>query len=295
VPRWLARRLPPSVLAHPYIALYGLAMSASAFALAVLAMIAGPVVRVCATIAIVAGLATASFRCLPRAAAAANLFMFLKEMLYVQIPGAMDYFFTAGPDCVPGGPHFSYFYYQTFTSIVGYAAGAAGVALFHRYLQARSFRAAFWATTCFKIAASLVDVVLVARWNVALGVSDHVAYVFGDAMVYSAATMMDFMPAVLLISKLCPRGLETTMYALLAGFSNFGQSVSRTIGTVLTDEVFAIRTEAPGCDFSRLPALIVVCHCVLPLLVFPLAWLLVPATRVDAPLAGDEGSAGAAE
>ena len=35
--------------------------------------------------------------------------------------------------------------------------------------------------------------------------------------------MMEFMPAVILTSKLCPIGIEATMFALLAGFQNFGQ------------------------------------------------------------------------
>ena len=35
--------------------------------------------------------------------------------------------------------------------------------------------------------------------------------------------MLDFMPMVVLTSKLCPSKMESTVYALLAGYQNFGQ------------------------------------------------------------------------
>lgn len=35
--------------------------------------------------------------------------------------------------------------------------------------------------------------------------------------------MLEFMAGVVLTSKLCPRELESTVYALLAGYQNFGQ------------------------------------------------------------------------
>lgn len=42
--------------------------------------------------------------------------------------------------------------------------------------------------------------------------------------------MMEFMPAVILTSKLCPIGIEATMFALLAGFQNFGQVCRGLVG-----------------------------------------------------------------
>ena len=59
----------------------------------------------------------------------------------------------------------------------------------------------------------------------------QVMYMVGNAIIREVVTMLDFMPAVVLTSKLCPRGMESTVYALLAGFQNFGQTVSRNIGT----------------------------------------------------------------
>ena len=43
---------------------------------------------------------------------------------------------------------------------------------------------------------------------------------------YQACYMLNFMPAVVLTSKVCPENMEATVYALLAGFQNFGQFVA---------------------------------------------------------------------
>ena len=74
---------------------------------------------------------------------------------------------------------------------------------------------------------------IVARLNVAAGIPDKLAYLLGSTIIYNVVYMMDFMPAVVLTTRLCPKDLEAVIYALLAGFQNFGQQVSRTIGLVL--------------------------------------------------------------
>ena len=43
------------------------------------------------------------------------------------------------------------------------------------------------------------------------------------------------MPAIILTSKLCPKNMESTVYALLAGFQNFGQSIAQSLGLALQD------------------------------------------------------------
>lgn len=228
------------------------------------------------TLVVAVLLSVMSFSALPRTAALANLFMFCKELFYVQLPGPLDYFYTADETCIPGGPHFSYSYYQTFTVIVGYVAGVAGVAAFHSFFSNRSFRFTFWVTTIVKILASLVDVLIIKRWNhTVLGLDDRWSYFLGDAVVFGACQMLDFMPAVVLTSRLCPKGMEATMYAVLAGFSNLGQAMSNTVGTLLVEFVFPIQTVIP-CDFSNLATLVLVGHCLLPMLVVPLTFVLIP-------------------
>jgi len=225
------------------------------------------------------------FLWLPRDAARANVYMFGKEALYVTITGALGYWYTANAKCVPNGPQFSYTFYQTITNVVSSLAGALGAALFQRFFRSSNFRTVFYITTILRIISSGFDVMLVTRWNLEIGIPDHYAYMFGDAIIYQMSYVLDFMPAVMLIASLCPHGLESTMYALLAGFSNFGTVVASSIGSVLTD-AFGIVTGDDHCDFTNLAPLIVLAHGVLPLLSLALAAVLLPDKNIGERLDG---------
>jgi hypothetical protein len=49
--------------------------------------------------------------------------------------------------------------------------------------------------------------------------------------------MFDFLAGVVLTSKLCPKNLESTVYALLAGFQNYGNvNFFNTIQTLLINK-----------------------------------------------------------
>jgi len=93
--------------------------------------------------------------------------------------------------------------------------------------------------------------------------------------------MMDAMPQIVLLSKLCPPGMEAVVYSLLAGFANFGEAVASSIGSLAIDQ-FGIRTPDDGtrCDFDNLSWLIFFCHVFLPVLTVPLTFVLVPAAKM---------------
>jgi hypothetical protein len=232
---------------------------------------------------------TLGFKWLPRAAAKANLYMFAKEALYVTISGALGYWYTADDKCNPGGPQFSYTFYSTIGNVVSSIAGAIGAALFQRYFGHSNFRTVFYITTTLRIVASAFDVLLVTRGNLKIGIPDHYAYMLGDAIIYQMSYVLDFMPAVMLTAALCPHGLESTMYALLAGFANFGQILSQSLGTVLIS-AFSISTEDGKCDFRNLAPLIVLCHGALPFATLALARILLPDRSIGESLDGDAAS-----
>jgi folate/biopterin transporter len=231
---------------------------------------------------VVSALFLGSFLVLPPAAAKANLFMFLKEFLYLQINGSIDYFYTADEACVPGGPNFGYTFYQTYAMLATNVACMLAVIFFQKFLSGTRFRMVFWLTTLLKITVSLVDIVMVNRWNKDVGISDEITYMLGDAFMYQATTMIDFMPAAVLMSRLCPLGLESTMFALLAGFSNFGQNLGRSVGVVLAEHL-DVRTVAP-CNFDKLYLLIGIGHMLMPALLLPLSILLIS----DEPMQKDD-------
>jgi len=226
------------------------------------------------------------FWALPRTLAKSNLFMFMNEVLYVNINGALDYWYTADDSCVPGGPDFSYSYYITWTGVVGYAAAFVGVVLFQRICSDWTFRKCFLIVTVIEVIASIFDIIIVKRWNVDLGISDSVIYLFGDAIINNMVLMFALMPQVILTSKVCPRKIEATVFALLAGFQNFGDVVASSIGIFLQAGMgIALSTDDDfDCQYSNLASCIFIAHFLLPLLALPLIWILIPEGKFDTDL-----------
>jgi len=225
-------------------------------------------------------LCVAGFWALPKTLAMCNLFMFLQEVLYIQLPGSLDYWYTAGPECVPGGPHFSYTYYIFWVGTVASFAGILGVIVFQRCMSTWTFRQCFWITTAVRTLGALVDVVIIERANLKIGIPDWAMYMFGDAIIFTIVEMLAFMPGVVLTSKLCPKEMEATVYALLAGFQNFGQAVSQSIG-IYTQAAFNVRLSDTECTYDNLTKVVLFSHFFLPLLAIPLTFLLIPNARLD--------------
>lgn len=222
-----------------------------------------------------------SFQALPRTLARSNLYMFLVSAAYVDLSGPLGYYYTSGPDCVPGGPDFSYGYYLAVTNIVGNVGGIVGSLLFQG-MQTWSFRKAFWLTTLVQILASVFDIVIVNRWNLDWGLSDQATFLFGDAACQPIASMLALMPSALLNSRLCPRGAEATVYAVLAGSQNFGGNVASVLGVWLARELqITANADTSGCDFSHLTTALVIAHVCLPITCIPLTFWLIPDARLD--------------
>lgn len=275
--------------AHPDLFKLSVMMTVGALAVGLSALLGDGSIQSTVSTTTAFTLCVLGFKWLPGMLKRANLYMFLSSMLYVSLPGALDYWFTGDEVCVPGGPHFSFTYYVTYASLVGSLAGAVGVAAFQAFLSRGKFRTAFWTTCLVKLAASFFDIFIVKRYNVRFGIPDKLAFMLGDAVIFQVAYTLDFMPAVVLTSKVCPKGMEASVYALLASYQNLGSNVSRALGVALIDYL-GIKTTAP-CDFTNLPIAIFIAHIVLPLLVFPLVFVLIPDAKMTDDLLGPDGGA----
>lgn len=278
-------RLPPEnravrydkLTSHKSLVKLSIAMTIGAVVVGMSALGTGKVQSVL-SVSVAILLAILGFVWLPNTLRKANLYLFLANMLYITINGALDYWFIADDNCVLGGPHFSFTYYNTYANLVASVASVIGVALFQRYLSRGKFRVAFWATGLIKLAASMFDYAMVKRYNKKFGIPDKAFFMMGDAIITPVVGMLELMPAVVLTSKVCPPGMEASVYALLASYQNLGAAVSRTIGVALID-FMNIQTTAP-CNFDALPNLIIVAHVLVPALSFPLVFILIPDARM---------------
>lgn len=251
--------------------------------LAVVTMVSGTYVLLGVSIGAAIVLSLLLFWSVPYVIAKAGFYAFLSNAVYVQISGSLNSFYLADEACVPNGPHFDMFFFYSVAAAVASLAGLLGVTLFAYAFSRRSYRWTFVITTFLRAAASISDLVLVMRWNRAIGIPDAVMYFFGDAVVYPLVNRLSCMPMVVLIAQLCPKGSEAMVYATLAAMSNVGGTMASEIGTFLLETIWPIRSHIP-CDYHHLWKLIVAGHMVMPLMISPLIYWCIPAHRVCDPI-----------
>jgi hypothetical protein len=172
-----------------------------------------------------------SFRVLPPVIAKCNLYMYLVELFSISVQ-ALQFYYRGSPLCVPDGPYFDNRYWLTITPILESFVSLAGVGVFETFMKGWGARQAFWVTTFVKCFASLVDNFIILRYNQAIGIPDSLTYFIGGATIVALVETLDFLPSNVIIGKLCPKSIESTVYAILAGFSNMGSNVAVIEGKV---------------------------------------------------------------
>merc|ERR1711957_6679 len=91
-----------------------------------------------------------------------------------------------------------------------------------------------------------------------------------------------WMPGVLFLSQLCPKGMEATMYALLAGCHNLGNTISSSCGALLLHRLNCSPSGSKGesAQFENLWKAAIISS-VLPLLACVFLSPLMPDARQD--------------
>ena len=203
----------------------------------------------------------------------AILYRCLTYLTYWGLSGALGYFYTSS--CVKDGPHFSYEYYITWTGVIGAVMSFLGASIYQFVFGKTRIRSALIITIVLSMVFSFFDVIIAKRWNLVIGIPDKWAYMFGDAICYNLIDMLNYIPLMTLISKICPKKLETTTYAFVSGISNLARILSYIIGAYATDW-FKIQTVIP-CNFDNLWILVLIGHISLSLLVLiPATFILIP-------------------
>merc|ERR1719359_546054 len=79
---------------------------------------------------------------------------------------------------------------------------------------------------------SVFDIMMLSRMNIRLGLPDHM-FVIGASVFQTVIGQWMWMPGVVILSQLCPKGMEATMYALLAGCHNLGGTIASNCGALV--------------------------------------------------------------
>eukprot|EP00413_Alexandrium_margalefii_P046782 CAMPEP_0204605798 /NCGR_PEP_ID=MMETSP0661-20131031/58700_1 /ASSEMBLY_ACC=CAM_ASM_000606 /TAXON_ID=109239 /ORGANISM="Alexandrium margalefi, Strain AMGDE01CS-322" /LENGTH=566 /DNA_ID=CAMNT_0051617065 /DNA_START=11 /DNA_END=1711 /DNA_ORIENTATION=+ len=165
-----------------------------------------------------------------------NAFSLIQTALGVSTGGASFYFYTDTPEMYPEGPHFSEFFYNTVMGIAGSVCALLGIFFYQRYMSTWRYRSMLILTNLVLSGFAALDILMFARVNVKLGIPDHVL-VLGLSIFESIIAQWQWMPQVVILSYLCPKGMEATMYALLAGCHNMGNTIASNAGALLLKEL----------------------------------------------------------
>jgi len=150
--------------------------------------------------------------------------------------------------CIKDGPGFSTSFYQLWGNFIGAIAAVFAVMVFDNVIVKWNVRPAFWVTTVFQMCSTMLEVAILERWNhVPFGTTpgvdqniDAAFFLFGPLCIEKIVEMLDFMPCNVLIGNLCPKNMEATIFAVLAGSQNFGSNIARVMGAIVVQDVLGV-------------------------------------------------------
>ncbi|KAI3997920.1 hypothetical protein MKX01_038811 [Papaver californicum] len=161
--------------------------------------------------------------------------------------------------------------------LVTSVASLLGVGLYNGFLKNVPLRKIFLVTTIIGSALGMTQVILVTGLNRQFGISDE-WFAVGDSLIITVLGQASFMPVLVLAARLCPAGMEATLFATLMSISNGGSVIGGLLGAGLTQHLGVTRD-----SFNNLTFLIVICN-LSSLLPLPLLGLLpkdIPDTKPD--------------
>ncbi|MBE9068481.1 folate/biopterin family MFS transporter, partial [Leptolyngbya cf. ectocarpi LEGE 11479] len=98
-------------------------------------------------------------------------------------------------------------------------AALIGIAIFQRFLKTVPFRTIFAWSTVLACLGGMTTLILVTHTNRSLGIDDQ-WFSLGDSAILTVMGQIAFMPVLVLSARLCPKGVEATLFALLMSISN---------------------------------------------------------------------------
>lgn len=149
-------------------------------------------------------------------------------------------------------------------ALIGQIATLLGVGVYNFFLKSVSLKKIFTWSCILSTIIGATQFILITGINREYGLSDQL-FVLGDSVVLNVLGEVAFMPGLVLAARICPEGVEATLFALLMSIYNGGSIASSSIGAWLTS-LLGVTSD----DFSNLIPLLSIC---LLSNLFPLAFL----------------------
>uniref|UniRef100_A0A7S0T5G3 Folate/biopterin transporter n=1 Tax=Erythrolobus madagascarensis TaxID=708628 RepID=A0A7S0T5G3_9RHOD len=151
--------------------------------------------------------------------------------------------------------------------VVASAAALCGVLVYQRLLSTAPIKNVLVGVTIAGVPLGLTQLLLVTHANRALGLDDKL-FALADSAVLTVLGQVGFMPVLVLAARLCPAGVEATLFAALMSIYNAASATGNELGAVLTHVLGVTET-----NFDNLALLVTLCT-LSSLLVLPFAgWI----------------------
>ncbi|PSC76431.1 folate-biopterin transporter chloroplastic [Micractinium conductrix] len=137
--------------------------------------------------------------------------------------------------------------------LVGALASLAGVGLYNFKLKHVPLRTILQWTAVAGTLLGLTQLMLVTGINRQLGLSDQL-FALADTALLTVLGQVAFMPLLVLAARICPEGVEATLFATLMSLSNSGMFLGSALGSGLTAWL-----GVTGENFDNLALLVTLC------------------------------------
>jgi len=118
--------------------------------------------------------------------------------------------------------------------------------------------------------------IFILRLNLDYGVPDMALIIFTDTVSSILSQCLVFLPMSVVYAKICPKHIEATSFAILAGVSNFSHTISSWVGSWINEEFVGVKED----DLSQYWLLVTIQYacCFLPLLFL---WLIPTRKQIE--------------
>ena len=118
--------------------------------------------------------------------------------------------------------------------VTSYVTSILGTIIYKKYLARVSFRKIFFVVLGIAWVLKWSYVSIVTGFNESIGISNMVL-AMGDSIILSLLGQFILLPSVVLAAKICPDGVEGSLYATLMSISNLAGVISSEWGSVFAN------------------------------------------------------------
>ena len=118
-------------------------------------------------------------------------------------------------------------------TVLGFFCLLVGPQFYNRYLKDKEYRSLVIWDALISILIAPLTFMFVLRINVEWGIPDMALIIFTDTVADIVSQCCVFLPMSVIMAKICPKRIEATSFALLAGVSNLRGTTRSWLGAYI--------------------------------------------------------------